>query len=81
MLTVAKRKKPAPLDPALLRTFREAAGVTQAEAAKQAGVHIQTYMRWERGETEPTFGEARALAKMFGKSLNDFAVAGGEDPE
>jgi transcriptional regulator with XRE-family HTH domain len=70
MQTVAK-KKPSPFA-VRLRTFREAADVTQAEAAESAGVHIQTYMRWERGGTEPTFSELCALAELFGKTPNDF---------
>lgn len=55
-----------------LRELREAAGLTQPQAGRGAGVHPQTYMRWERGETEPSFSELCALASLFGKTPNDF---------
>lgn len=71
MQTVAKKKSLAAFA-TRLREFRESADVTQLRAAKGAGVHIQTYMRWERGETEPSFSELCALASMFGKKPNDF---------
>ncbi|MBP3960696.1 helix-turn-helix transcriptional regulator [Gemmata sp. G18] len=55
-----------------LRELRKAAGLSQARTAKAVGVHIQTYMRWERGETEPTFTELCVLAAVLGTTLNDF---------
>jgi DNA-binding XRE family transcriptional regulator len=74
MLTVAKKnQKPFAV---LLRAYRESASVTQATAAEAAGVHIQTYMRWERGETEPAYSQLLSLAALFGKTLNDFAPEG-----
>jgi transcriptional regulator with XRE-family HTH domain len=76
MQTVAKRK----LTPFAerLRALRNAAGFTQQAVAEELGVGIQTYMRWERGETEPAFSELRMLAEMFDVELNDFAPE--EDP-
>lgn len=73
MQTVAK-KKPKNLKRFAnrLRSLRELAAITQVTAAAVAGVHIQTYMRWERGETEPTFSELCALAAVFGKKTDDF---------
>lgn len=77
MQTVAKSKKPSTFA-VRLRAMRDAAELTQAEAAEGAGVHVQTYMRWERGQTEPNYSELCALAAMFGKTLNDFAPLEGE---
>jgi transcriptional regulator with XRE-family HTH domain len=70
MNAVAK-KKPSTFA-ARLRELREAAELTQVQLAKAAGVHIQTFMRWERGETEPTFTQLCAIASAVGKTLNDF---------
>ncbi|AMV23955.1 transcriptional repressor DicA [Gemmata sp. SH-PL17] len=68
--TVAKQQSPT--FKMRLRELRNAAGLSQARAAKAVGVHIQTYMRWERGETEPTFTELCTLAGILGATLNDF---------
>lgn len=70
MQTLAKKKGSTLAD--RLRDLREAARLTQTHAAEAAGVHVQTYMRWERGETEPTFSQLCALAAVFGKTPNDF---------
>lgn len=56
-----------------LRGLREAAGYTQQEVADHVGVVVMTYIRWERGSTEPSFTQLCAIASMFGKTPNDFA--------
>jgi transcriptional regulator with XRE-family HTH domain len=80
MQTVAKKKKHTPFA-ARLRDLRDEAQLTQAQAAEGAHVHIQTYMRWERGETEPTFSELAKLDELFEVSLNDFQPRDDEPPE
>ena len=71
MQTVAKKKGPSPF--ALrLRALREAASYTQQKVADEVGVNIHTYMRWEAGKTEPSFGELCVIASMFDKTPNDF---------
>lgn len=75
MVAVAKKK---PLFATMLREFRKAADLTQAQTAERVGVHIQTYMRWERGDAEPGYSRLVELARVLGKTLNDFAPAEGE---
>ncbi len=70
MLIVAKNKANTFAD--RLRALRDSKELTQAVAAECAGVHLQTYMRWERGETEPSYSQLCALAELFGVELNDF---------
>lgn len=76
MVAVAKKRRSA--FATLLREFREAADLTQAEVAERAGVHLQTYMRWERGDSEPGYSRLVELARVFGRTLNDFAPSEGE---
>ncbi|AMV25078.1 helix-turn-helix protein [Gemmata sp. SH-PL17] len=73
-MTLAK-KKTTPAFRARLRQLRDAVGISQVRTAKIVGVHIATYMRWERlGETEPTFSQLCVLADTFGVTLNDFVT-------
>jgi transcriptional regulator with XRE-family HTH domain len=55
-----------------LREMREAVGLSQQEVADHLGVVYITYYRWEKGKTEPTFSQLCRLARLFGKTLNDF---------
>jgi len=71
MQTVAKKKNPSAFA-ARLRALREAVPLTQKQVAEGVGVSIQTYMRWERGDTEPTFSELCVIAEMCKKTPNDF---------
>jgi transcriptional regulator with XRE-family HTH domain len=57
---------------ARLKELREATGYTQRDTAAHASVSVLTYIRWERGETEPSFTQLCALAELFGVQLNDF---------
>lgn len=70
VLIVAKAKASTFAD--RLRALRVGKDLTQAVAAESVGVHLQTYMRWERGTTEPSFTQLCALAELFGVQLNDF---------
>lgn len=37
------------IDPRVLRSYRETQGLSQAELARQLGVHYSTVSRWEAG--------------------------------
>jgi DNA-binding XRE family transcriptional regulator len=69
---VTKKRKPNPFSNKL-REMRGESGYTQQEVADHLKIAVMTYIRWERGETEPSFSELRSLASMFGKQLNDFS--------
>ena len=54
-----------------IRTVREAAGITQAELARQIGVTRQTLIAIEQGRYSPTLELAFQLARAFGVGLDD----------
>lgn len=57
---------------AVLRSHREEQGLTLAELADRAGLHLQAVARLERGEREPSWATAVALAVALGLTPNDF---------
>jgi transcriptional regulator with XRE-family HTH domain len=64
----------------LLREYREAAGLSQAELADRAGIHRRTVIKIERGEREPHWPTAVALAGALGKKITDFLPEEVEPP-
>lgn len=77
MVAVAKKKELSPFG-ARLRSLRERAGLSQSGLARTLNVPRQTYLRYERGETEPTFTVLCELAGALGVSLDAFTK---ESPE
>jgi transcriptional regulator with XRE-family HTH domain len=45
---------------------------TQAKAASEIGVHLNTYRNWENGVVNPTRGHLARLANAFGQSEQYF---------
>lgn len=72
MNTVAKGKPSALAS--RIRELREAAGVSQVDAARHLGVGRQTYIRYETGASEPSFPDVCKLAELFGIELTAFKV-------
>lgn len=56
----------------LIADAREAAGLTQAEAAAKAGIHHQTPGDIERGKTRPSFSMLLKLAKIYDVPVASF---------
>lgn len=54
-----------------LRELRESAGWTQVQLAERAGLHPQGIVKLERGEREPSFATALALADALGVTCID----------
>lgn len=54
-----------------IRATREAAGMTQAEAARQVGVTRQTLIAIEQGKYSPSLELAFQLARLFGVAIDD----------
>ncbi len=54
-----------------LKTLREAAGMTQAELAKAAGIGRVTLVRIEHGEQSPRYDSLTALAGALGRPVAD----------
>lgn len=54
-----------------LRRLREAAGLTQTEMAKLAGVPFRSYQNWEIGTREPRIDALSSLAKACGVPVDE----------
>lgn len=48
-----------------LKNLRLELGLTQAEVAKRAGIHVNFYARIERGEENPSYDTLEAIAKAL----------------
>lgn len=48
-----------------LKKAREEANLTQTEAAKKAGIHVNYYARIERGEAIPSGKVLKSLTELF----------------
>lgn len=54
-----------------LRAARILAGLTAEEAAKRLGVHPNSLLSWERGDTEPMGMNLLALSRLYKLSPED----------
>ena len=54
----------------ILKDAREKSGLLQAEVAKKAGIHPNTYAKIERAEQVPTFDTIKKLAKALNIHLD-----------
>ncbi|MBU0777015.1 helix-turn-helix domain-containing protein [Patescibacteria group bacterium] len=48
-----------------IKKVRERFGLTQADIAEKAGIHVNYYARIERGEENPTFEVLEKIAKAL----------------
>lgn len=53
-----------------IRELRESAGMTQLQLANELGVTPSTVYNWERGRNEPKASQLKALAVLFGVSMD-----------
>ena len=54
-----------------LNAARVNAGLTQEDVAKRLGKSKNTIVSWEKGKSSPDIETGKALAKMYGVSVND----------
>lgn len=54
-----------------LAELRQQYGVSQADLSVALGVPLQTIIRLEQGEYEPSIAEALQLARIFGLRIED----------
>lgn len=59
-----------------IRELREAAAMTQLELANRLGTTPVTIYNWERGKHEPKASQLRALARVFGVSMDEIDFEG-----
>jgi transcriptional regulator with XRE-family HTH domain len=52
--------------PTQLKQWREASGLTQAQAAARLRVSVRTYRNWEQGVRMPSAFALQALLKQIG---------------
>lgn len=63
-----------------LTELRKIHSLTQEELAEKLGISRQTLSKWETGESLPDIEKSRALAELFGVTLDDLVCyEGGED--
>jgi len=53
-----------------LAAARVNAGLTQDDVANSLGTSVQTILNWEKGRSEPTISQARALSKLYGVDMD-----------
>ena len=61
-----------------LKEIREASGKTQAEIAKETGVTVRAYQRYEHGEQRPNVRTAIRIADALG--VKDVRLLWGGNP-
>lgn len=55
----------ANVTPEIIEWARNLGNLTHSDLANQVGVHENQIIKWERGKTKPTFGQAQDLAKAL----------------
>ena len=63
---------------ATIRRYREAAGLSQEAAARAAGVSLNTWGRWERGEIVLNVDRLRQVAGLLGTEAAELLAEKGE---
>ena len=56
-----------------LKSHRLAAGLSQAELAKKAGINQATVSRYEEGSREPSWGHVQRIAAALGLGCTEFS--------
>ena len=54
-----------------LNAARVNAGLTQEDVAKRLGKSKNTIVSWEKGKSSPDIETGKALAKLYGVSVNE----------
>lgn len=49
----------------ILETLRERDGLSREDVARRLGVSAATIRNWEKGNSEPTVSQIKALADLF----------------
>ena len=62
-----------------LKACRQKAGLAQEDAAQKLGIRYPTYVRYERGGSEPTISTAARIASFYHVSLDYLAGLSDEE--
>lgn len=54
-----------------IEAARVNAGFTQPEAAKKLHITVPTLISWEKGRSEPSIGQARAMSELYNIPLDN----------
>ena len=57
------------MEQATLRELRELRGWSQVDVSARLGVHINAYVAWERGVSNPSPTNASKLNELYGKGM------------
>ena len=63
----------------LLKKLRQQSHISQIDTAKAIGVHLNTYVLWEKGAGNPNAENLKKIEDVFG--INKFGVGGSKDNE
>ena len=61
-----------------LKSMREAAKLTQKEAAARLGVHQSAVAQWETGRTSPRTMRLASIAALYGCTVEDLLAPAGD---
>ncbi len=64
-----------------IKQLREERGLSPVELAAALGVSLATVYNWEAGKFEPRASQLRALANLFGVSMDAIDFAPGKKQE
>jgi DNA-binding XRE family transcriptional regulator len=54
-----------------VKMARVFAGLTQRDVAEILGVHVQTYMKWEKNPEEMSIGTAKQFSRIVGIGVEE----------
>ena len=58
-----------------IREMRRIKEISQEEMAEHCGVHVNTYMRWEKNQNEIKLAYAKLIAEKLGANLEDIFLS------
>lgn len=56
-----------------LRAWRRAKEISQEEIAKRLGIHVNTYLNWEKKPQDISVDNAKRLSEILGVPLDDIS--------
>ena len=64
-----------------LKEYRKGCNMTTVELAAKMGTTRGTITRWEKGQRSPNVESLKALARVFGVTIDELVVGAEEAPE
>lgn len=58
-----------------IKELRARKNITQAEAAREIGISVQTYNAWEKDISKVAIGKVKAIADFFGVTIGEIFLS------